>query len=471
MKSYDTIILGGGLAGLSCADELLRNKKNHKVLLLEKNNYLGGLSATFKWKDFLFDLAPHRWFTKNEELESWIKELMADELISVKKYTPMYQFGKLYHYPIKITDVLKKVGVLSSFIMFFSYMQAKVINLISDKKVITMEDAYINRFGKVLYQWFNVEYNEKLWGKGGCKNMSADFVDQRVKNLSLISVFKNALGLNTEKIISLVDSFMFPKKGIGRISENLKKRITENNGEIILGIKIQKIQKDNGYIIKTSKGDFTTTNLISSIPIDSLIGLIDLTDREIIKETKKLNYINQKIVILFIDRPKLTDFTWVYVHPSKIKFFRFLETNNWSKEMSPKGKTSFVFEYPYQKNDEIDKMTDKKLISLTINDFKKYFVPRIKNQDILKTSVFYVDKAYPKYDLDYLGSLTKIKEYLKQNYPNLQIVGRNGMFRYNNMDHSVYTGILAARNIIEGKNIYDLNNVNNEAEYLEEKKI
>jgi len=467
---YDVIVLGAGLAGLACTDELLRSKKKLKVLLLEKNNYPGGLAATFKDNDFLFDMSPHRWLTKNSELDIWLSELLGKELISVKKNTPMYQFGQYYAYPVRILDVLKKVGLFNSFLMLTSYIYARVVNKIMSKKIVTLEDAYINRFGWFLYQWFNLEYNEKLWGKGGCRKMSADFVDQRVKNLSMVSAIKNAIGMNKNKVISLIDSFNYPKKGIGRISDRLDERIIEHGGTINLNTKINRIEKNDAYTVYTDNGTFQTNEIISSIPLDELIDSLRCP-KKIRISARKLNYIDQRIVILLINKIKLTDYTWVYVHPKKIRFFRFLETNNWSKSMSPKNKTSLVFEYPYQKNDRIDKLTDGQLIKLTIDDLRCYFTPELKNGDILKTIIYRVDKAYPKYDLQYSGQVKRIKTYLKENHQGLQIIGRNGMFRYNNMDHSVYTGILAARNIIEGKIKYNLDLVNNEAEYLEEKRI
>jgi protoporphyrinogen oxidase len=138
--------------------------------------------------------------------------------------------------------------------------------------------------------------------------------------------------------------------------------------------------------------------------------------------------------------------------------------------MSPAGKTSLVFEYPYQKGDEIDTMSNEEIISLTISNFTEYFSKKTKRSDVFKAQVIYVDKAYPKYDLHYSKALKKINDYIDNNLKNLQIVGRNGMFHYNNMDHSVYTGLLAARNILAGKKIYNLKKVNNEAEYLEEKR-
>ena len=468
-----TIILGAGLAGLACADELLRKTKGkQEVLVLEKNSYIGGLAATYKKDGFLFDLAPHRWFTKNEELNSWIDELMGDEMVEVKKYTPMYQFGKFFNYPIEVFDVLKKVNIIKTFMMLTTYLWARISKKVFKSKIITMRDAYINRFGYALYKWFCEEYNQKLWGEGGCENMSADWVEQRTRDLSMITVIKNALGFGG-KVVSLTPRFRFPRLGIGKITHNLEKRIKKNGGKVLKGVLIRKIIKEkSNYRVVTDKGEFTANNVISSIPLDELVKLLEpKAPPAILGAADKLSYVHQKVVVLFANKPKLTSFTWVYIHPPQVKAFRFLETNNWSKAMSPKGKTSLVFEYPYQPGDKLEKISDKALVEQTITDFIVHFAPETKKTDFIKGYVFSIKKAYPRYDLRYLQPLGKIKKYLKENFGNLQLIGRSGMFRYNNMDHSIFTGQLAARNIIEGKMVYDTGEVNEEAAYLEEKKI
>lgn len=469
-KNIDVLVLGAGVAGLACADEILKKSKK-KVLVLEKNKWVGGLAATISNNGFLYDLAPHRWFTKNEELNKWIDDLLGDELIWVKKYTPMYQFDKFFSYPIKISDVLKKISIPMQSVMLATFLFERVRSKIIKPKIVTMKDAYISRFGYGLYKWFNEEYNEKLWGEGGCETMSADFVDQRVKNLSLSTAVLNALGFGKGKVISLVDQFRFPKRGTGRISEKLAERIIKNGGEILLTEKVNNVKKlKSGYEIATDKNIYVTKKLVSSIPIDDLLRAFGNKFIEpISNEIKKLTYVNQKIVVLLANKTNLTDFTWVYVHPKKIKTFRFLEMNNWSKDMSPKGKTSLVFEYPYHPGDQVDKMTDNELVETTIKDFIKYFAPKsISSKNIIGGRTYYVPKAYPKYDLFYKEALGVIKKFVKKKLEGVILIGRSGMFHYNNMDHSIYTGLLAARNIVSDKNIYDLELVNNEAEYHEE---
>lgn len=473
IQKKKVVVLGAGLAGLACADEILqKGKDKFEVVVLEKNPFIGGLAATFKKDGFIFDLAPHRWFTKNDELNSWIDELMGKEMIWVKKYTPMYQFGQFYKYPFEISDIIKKIGPIKMMVMLGTYGWTKITNKLFSKKIVTMKDAYINRFGYALYKWFNEEFNNKLWGEGGCEVMSADFVVQRTRNLSMIAIIKNAFRLGG-KVVSLTPRFRFPKLGIGRISDNLEQRIKINGGIIKLNIVIEKIEKkDSFFRVFTNQGVYEAEQIVSSIPLEILLDLFTpKTSPLILSAANKLAYIYQKIVVLLANKPKLTNFTWVYVHPPKIKFFRFLETNNWSSAMSPKGKTSLAFEYPYQRGDDLEKIGDKELIDLTIADFIKYFSPQTKPTDIIRGYVFKVGKAYPKYDLYYRQPLEKIKEYVRKNYPHVQLIGRNGMFRYNNMDHAVYTGLLAARNILAGETLYNTDNVNEEAEYLEEKQI
>lgn len=470
---FDVIIIGAGVAGLACADEVVKSLSK-KILVIDKNKYVGGMACTLKHKGFYYDLAPHRWFTKNQELNKWIDDLMKKELVWVKKTTPMYQFGNFFEYPIKISDVLKKINPLMSLVMISTYLYERARQKIYPKKTITMKDAYIERFGWGLYKWFNEEYNEKLWGVGGCDAMSADFVNQRVKNLSFTTALLNAIGVGKGKVISLVDKFRFPMLGIGRISENLAKRIKTNGGLIKLGEKVIEIKKLNsGYLVKTNMGSYETKEIVNSMAVDQFLKCFS---KEIYKrienETKKLTYVHQKIVILFAKAKRLTNFTWVYVHPKKIKTFRFLETNNWSTHMSPAGHTSLVFEYPYHIGDEIDKMADRDLVETTTSDFIKYFAPKnFKKSKIVDVRVYYVPCAYPKYDFKYKKAIERIYRFVEKELKGVQLIGRNGMFHYNNLDHSIYTGILAGKNIVSEKKLYDLTRVNNEAEYLEEIKF
>jgi protoporphyrinogen oxidase len=469
LKSFDVVVLGAGVSGLACADEILRNK-NGRVLVIEKNKHWGGLASTIKYKNFLFDLAPHRWFTKNEELNRWIDDLMGSELIWVRKNTPMYQFGKFFAYPIKIMDVLTKINFGMAAFMLVSYVYEKGLSRIKPRKVVTMKDAYISKFGWGLYQWFNKEYNEKLWGEGGCEAVSADFVNQRVKNLSMTTAITNALGFNKNKVISLVEKFRYPRMGIGRIGDNLVKRIKGNGGTICLDEAVTEIIKNKvGYKVVTTKGEYFAKSLISSIPVEKLItSLKGVKSDRIKKEVSKLKYVDQKIVVLLVKERKLTPYTWVYVHPKAIRSFRFMETNNWSKAMSPKGMDSLIFEYPCQDSDRAHERSDAELVKITIDDFYQNFALGRDRRKVIKGLVFWVPNAYPVYDFTYERIMRRVYKFVDLNLPSLQLIGRNGMFHYNNLDHSIYTGILAARNYLRGGKVYDLTRVNNEAEYLEE---
>ncbi|MFA6249879.1 MAG: FAD-dependent oxidoreductase [Candidatus Shapirobacteria bacterium] len=471
-KVYDVVILGAGLAGLACADHILSENPGHQVIILEKNKHIGGLAATLRYRGFRYDLSPHRWYTKNAQLNSWLEKLMADQLLWVNKTTPMYQFGKFFNYPVEILDVIKKIGLFKSAAMLLSFIGVKIQHLILPRPIRTMEDAYKTRFGSVLYRWFNLEYNEKLWGRGGCRSMSADFVNQRVKNLSITSAIANALGINRHQVISLVPRFRYPKLGVGQISHRLLKRLTANGGSCLLDQSITSISHTNGlYRITTTKGRFFARHLISSVPLPVLTSLL-CPGHRVNAQAHRLEFIDQKIVVLFAKEAPLTAFTWLYVHPPHIKTFRFLETANWSSFMSPSGKTSLVFEYPYQPGDPVSQLTSRQLINTTINDFLRYFAPAgVSRHHLINARVHTVFQAYPKYNLTYKTYLPKIKNYLRSHHPKLQLIGRNGLFHYNNMDHSILTGILAAKNFLAGNSIYDLDQVNNDAEYVEEVRV
>ena len=222
-REVDVVVLGAGVSGLASADELTKNGK--RVVVIEKSEGVGGLAATKNYLGFSFDLSPHRWFSKNKELNEWFKKLVGDEVLEINRNTAIFRDNKFYQYPLELGDLIKKFGMLESFLAALSYGISKF----KYRGVVTknMEDEYIKDFGKYLYQKFNKDYNEKLWGKDCCRLMSKDFVSQRVRGMNLMSVIKDMVGNSGVKPVSLVERFMYPKNGIGTLSINLKKRIED----------------------------------------------------------------------------------------------------------------------------------------------------------------------------------------------------------------------------------------------------
>ncbi|OGF99942.1 hypothetical protein A2Y99_03930 [Candidatus Gottesmanbacteria bacterium RBG_13_37_7] len=337
-----------------------------------------------------------------------------------------------------------------------------------------MEDGYINQFGKTLYETFFQRYSEKLWGIK-CNRISIDWVGQRTRGLNIITIIKDTL-FKKKDVVSLVDEFSYPKEGIGRISEKLADKINRLGGQVLMESEVIKINHKNRHLEsvvvrkKTKEMEVTGDDYISSIALSDLIsGLQPKANRNILINNSRLKYRDELQVALFVRRKHITPDTWIYIHPKEIPFMRVMEMDNWSNILSPKGATTLVFEVPCNVGDRIWNLTDKEAIKIVSDSYLSEF-NLIKREDIIAGFVHRAEKEYPIYHLNYRSDIDNIKKFLKQFY-NLQIIGRNGTFRYNNMDHSIEMGLYAAWNICRKGRKYNIDAVNIEREYLEEKRI
>jgi protoporphyrinogen oxidase len=467
------IILGGGLAGLAAAYELAKTGFN--VVVIEKSDDVGGLARTIKVGKFSFDTGPHRWYTKNDSVNNWMLEILGKEVIKVPRLTRIYFDGKFFFYPIRIMNALKGIGIINAFNAVFDYLKSRIKSRIGVQQALTMEDGYIRQFGKTLYEIFFKRYSEKLWGRK-CNEISIDWVGQRTRGLNIITLIKDSL-IKSKNVVSLVDEFSYPKNGIGMLAWILEKKVKFYGGKIILNsdvVKIHNNKKNKITKISYKKGkkifDLEGDYYISSIPLNDLVYRFSpKMSEKTEKVASRLTYRDELQVALFIKKTHITNDTWIYIHPKEIPYMRLMEMDNWSDKLSPKGTTSLVFEIACNEGDEIWNKKDKEIIDLTVNSFIDEF-KFISKKDIISGYVHRVLKEYPVYHLNYLQDVDFLKKNLK-NYHNLQIIGRNGTFRYNNMDHSIEMGLYAAWNIINGSVKYDIESVNIEREYLEEKNI
>ncbi len=464
--------MGGGLAGLAASYELSKAKK--KVIVFEKWEDVGGLARTIEKKGFRFDTGPHRWYAKNDMVNNWMLKLMGKEVIRVPRLTRIYFDGKYFFYPIKLTNALKGIGLTKSISAVFDYLYSRIKARLFHPELQTMEDGYINQFGKTLYETFFKRYSEKLWGVD-CRKISIDWVGQRTRGLSVMTIIKDTF-FKSKDVVSLVDEFSYPKNGIGGIANKLSKETIRYGGEVFLNSDVTQIYHSENKITEINIQDgksnekYVADNFISSIPLNDLILRLNPKVPAYIKLlADKLKYRDELQVALFIRKTHITPDTWIYVHPKNIPYMRVMEMDNWGDKLSPKGTTSLVFELACNEGDALWKKADKEVIDMVSESYIKEF-HQIDRSDILGGYVHRVPKEYPVYHLDYKKDIDTIKEYLRK-FTNLQLIGRNGTFRYNNMDHSIEMGLYAAWNLICGKNKYDIDSVNIEREYLEEKKI
>lgn len=468
-KNKKVVILGAGLAGLACAYEL--SLAGYRVTVVESEDDVGGLARTITRNGFSFDSGPHRWYSKNDMVNKWMLTLLGSEVIKVPRLTRIYFDNKFFHYPIKIKSTLQGMGIFKTIMAVVDYLFIRIRNRIIKKQPVTLEEGFVAQFGWTLYRMFFKRYSEKLWGVP-CSRISADWIGQRTRGFNFLTIIKDLL-FKSKKTVSFVDEFSYPEKGIGRIAAKMAEAVEKNNGQILLKSKVSGVSHRNNQIkeiFTNGRIKIIADEVVSTIPLSDLLKMLTpKVPQKILSVNKHLTYRDQVQVVLFINKAHITPDTWVYVHSLNLPYVRFMEMDNWSKKLSPKGTTSIVFEVTCNEGDKIWRMDDNALTEMIIKSFINEY-KLIKRTDVIGEVVHRVRKEYPVYHLGYRYDLERLKEYLKR-FVNLQIAGRNGIFRYNNMDHSIEMGLYAAWNIIEGGRKFDIESVNIEREYLEEKKV
>ncbi|MDP9471515.1 MAG: FAD-dependent oxidoreductase, partial [Chloroflexota bacterium] len=382
--------------------------------------------------------------------------------------------GRYVDYPLKISNALKAIGPITSARAVADYGRTRVTHRIKPVKIESMEDAYVDQFGPTLYKLFFQRYSEKVWGLP-CDQMSGDWVSQRSKGMSLMTAVKDAVIPSKGKVVSLIDEFMYPRDGFGRFSERMADGITQMGNQIRLGTGVEKVHREGnrvtGLTVSTDAGtEFVEgDNFISSIPLTVLAQIMEpAAPAEVIEAAKKLTFRNIITVNLMLKKRQVTPDTWLYVHDRNILFGRFHEPKNWSPAMVPSDEyTSLVVEYFCSFGDHIWNMTEEQLVEQTV----KHLIDDmgfITRDEVIDGFIIRAPRAYPSYVIGYEEPLAKIKAFI-DGFENLQIIGRYGTFRYNNTDHSIETGLLAAKNIL-GEH-HDLDQVNADKEYHEIKRV
>ena len=471
MKS-DVMVIGGGPSGLTAAYEL--SKSGMGIVVLEQDREkVGGISRTVEYKGFRFDIGGHRFFSKSKEIEDLWTELLGDDMLVRGRLSRIFYNGKFFDYPLKPMNAFFNLGPIETALCIFDYGYAK---LFPQKSSVSFEDWIINNFGKRLYRTFFKTYTEKVWGIP-CNEISADWAAQRIKGLSLASAIKNAFlpQKSDDKsgvIKTLIDKFRYPKLGPGMMWEAAVAKIVDNKGQVRMGEKVREIHHAEGLVrrvvTKSADGErnYEADHFITSMPLRSLVrSLIPAAPDRVVQAAEALKYRDFITVALIIDRSESFPDNWIYIHDPSVKVGRIQNFKNWSPYMVPnESQTCLGLEYFCFEGDGLWNMGDKELIALGTAELQRIGI--IDERDVTDGAVVRVPKAYPVYDDDYKENVQIIADYLRENLKNVQVIGRNGMHKYNNQDHAMMTGILAAKNIQGGS--YDVWAVNSDAEYHEE---
>lgn len=473
-KQHKHLIIGAGPAGLTAGYELV--KRGAAPLILEKDpRYVGGISRTEQAGGYRFDIGGHRFFSKSQEVMDWWRAALGDELLERPRSSKIYYNKKFFAYPLRIGEVLLKLGIIESGLCVLSYLRAFCFPV---KPVRSFRDWVVNHFGQRLFNIFFKSYTEKVWGIP-CDEIGAEWAAQRIKGLSFYraawDALVNSLGLGgkgEKSVKTLITSFLYPKYGPGYMWETVAKQVSKG-GKLVMGAwpTAIKQQPDGSYVVTTQSADgkaqeVSAEHIISSMPLAELAELLELPDAA--KEAaRQLRYRDFVTVSLFMEENPVFDDNWIYIHDPDVKVGRIQNFKSWSPYMVPDaGKDCYGMEYFCNKEDPIWSADDAELIAFGERELRQLGLAGPATR-VLGGHVVRQEKAYPVYDHRYQAAVAAIREALAARHPRVHLVGRNGMHKYNNQDHAMMTAILTVANIMEGAR-YDIWAVNEDAEYHEE---
>ena len=473
-------IIGAGPAGLTAA--YLLTQAGAAVTVLERDpRYVGGISRTVEYQGFRFDIGGHRFFSKSQEVEDLWTELLGDDLLHRPRSSRIYYGGKFYAYPLKAGEALRNLGIIESARCVASYAKARLFPVNNPR---TFEDWVSNKFGKRLFGIFFKTYTEKVWGMS-CSEISADWAAQRIKGLSLSTAIMAALLPKKKKpadrsqtIKTLIDTFRYPRKGPGMMWEAAADRTRAQGGTIRMGTRVTALEKlpEGGRWrvgFRAEEADagpvewIEADHVISSAPMRELAACIrPALPTTVLDAAAKLRYRDFLTVALIVRPTNRFDDNWIYIHEPGVKVGRVQNFASWSPEMVPDADLAcYGLEYFCFEGDGLWSSSDADLIKLASRELESLGL--VKAGDVIDGHVVRQPKAYPVYDDEYARHVETIRSELEAHYPGLHLVGRNGMHKYNNQDHAMMTAMLTARNILAGEQLFDVWNVNQDAEYHE----
>ncbi len=469
-KETKIIILGAGPAGLTAAAELCDNEK--AVTIIEKDpHYVGGLARTVHYNGYRFDIGGHRFFSKSAEITQWWKDRLPEDFVPVKRLSRIFYQKKFFDYPLRASNALLNLGIGTSFLCLLSYFHSRLFPIQPES---SFADWVTNRFGQKLFHIFFKTYTEKVWGMP-CDQISADWAAQRIKGLSLSKAVLNALlppkkkGKDVAK--TLIDSFQYPRLGPGMMWEKTRDDLIRQGVRIRMGEGVVSIKHQRGRVVSVLTRDqagkeqeYSADAFISSMPLrDCILAVTPALPAEIREAAARLQYRDFLTVALIIQGSSLFPDNWIYVHDPAVLLCRIQNFNNWSAEMVPRANTTCLgLEYFCFAGDGLWNMPDSELIDL--GKLELYKLGLVDPNQVDNGCVVRMEKAYPVYYPGYRDDISLLRSAIA-GLKNFQVIGRNGMHKYNNQDHSMMTGLLAARNTMDGN--FDVWKVNTDAEYQE----
>ena len=464
------VVIGGGPAGLTAA--YLLAKDGVRVTVLEADDIVGGISRTAQYHGYRFDIGGHRFFTKIAPVEALWHEILGPEFIQVPRLSRIHYSGKYFDYPLKAKNALLGLGLWNTFLCVASYVRWHFKPYPVEEN---LEQWVTNRFGKRLFEIFFKTYTEKVWGIP-CTEIRAEWAAQRIQGLSLAKAIINAAQLQkrSETIKTLIDKFQYPRLGPGQMWETAADKIRELGGEVLMRHEVASIEHRDGRIVavraNTPDGQrrIAGDHFVSTMPLRNLARAFDPVPPPVYRAAGDgLNYRDFLTVALMIDADNVFPDNWIYIHTPGVKVGRIQNFNNWSRAMVPEpDRTCLGMEYFCFEGDGLWSSSDADLVALATKELGELGL--VDPSKVRDGCVVRMPKAYPVYDSTYAAHLAKLREFIDP-ISNLHTVGRNGMHKYNNQDHSMFTAMMAIQNMRGAT--HDVWAVNTDYEYHEEQKI
>jgi protoporphyrinogen oxidase len=464
------VVIGAGPAGLTAAYQL--EKEGIHSTILEGTDQVGGISRTVERDGWRFDIGGHRFFTKVQEVEHLWHEILPDEDFLLRpRMSRIFYRGKYYDYPLKASNALKNLGPIEAVRCVLSYLHAQIR---PPKNQDKFEGWVTARFGKRLYLHFFKSYTEKVWGIPA-DELEADFAAQRIKNLDLRKAILNALlpKRNQKDITSLIEEFQYPKYGPGMMWEVARDKVVASGSTVHMDTKVRRVRHRDGRAYEVvaehpdgTEATFPCDHVISSMPLTKLVkGMDPAPSDEVLHAASEITYRDFLSVALVVPEEFAFPDNWIYIHAPEVEVGRIQNYGSWSPFMVKEGRTCLGLEYFVFEGDEMWTKSDDELIEQAKREIS--FLGLVDPARVELGHVVRVPKAYPTYDEGYTERVELLRKWLEVNAANVHPVGRNGMHRYNNQDHSMYTAMLTVENVL-GRGPHDIWSVNVEEEYHEE---
>ncbi len=440
-------------------------------MVLEKEDVIGGCARSFHWKDMVHDCGPHRWHSKNKELISHLEQLMAGNLTTLERLSRIFLYKRYFNYPLETGNVVRNLPPWVLVRAFIDYFAIRIRNKIRPIPDDNFENWTRKRFGNTVYKVFFGAYTEKAWGMSASQ-ISADWASQRISLPSLLEAAKRTLlhRYEGEPTPEEVKSFWYPKRGgIDAIAERYRAEIELLGGEVLTGVEIRKVRREGPIataVTYAHQGEAHTEGfdqLVSTIPCTDLVWAMDpVPPATVTAANESLLYKAIKFVFLEIRKDRVTNDHWVYVPDKALRTHRLSEAKNFNPRNAPAGKTALCCEITCFKDDETWNMGREEATAVVVADLERLGL--VHRAEVLDSHVHNLEHAYPLYGIEYRPHLEKVLEFV-DSFDNLTSTGRQGRFKYNNMDHSMEMGLAAAEELLSERDVGDHTRVASGSEY------